>query len=256
MKKSLNSLIIAVFLIIGLGWYLSSAVKAATLQDAFQGQLNTVGSRSGFNTNQRNVEPIIGTVMSVALSFLGVIFLILMIFGGFLWMTAAGNDEKVKRAVQLIQAAILGLVIVVGAYAITVFILGRISKDLIPIGESGGISGGSYDGSSKSSSSGGNFCCVLYSTPAPVRTISGCTPYTEDNATNRDACAGSGDSEFLSSACPSGCPNAKKLGCCVFTNVPLDTACVASPDSATCLRDHPNGTFNSEECSPSLGCPP
>lgn len=111
--------------------------QALNLKDAFSdsGPLGQAGERSGFDIEQRSVEPIIGKVISVILSFLGVIFLILMIYGGYTWMTAMGNEEKVKKAQQLIQAAVLGLIVVVAAYAITIFVMDRFSQDLIDDGQ-------------------------------------------------------------------------------------------------------------------------
>jgi len=63
-----------------------------------------------------------GRVIGALLAFLGVIFLVLMIAGGIMWMTAAGNDSRVKTAQSLIRAAIIGLVIVLSSYAITTFV--------------------------------------------------------------------------------------------------------------------------------------
>lgn len=165
MSKKIKNLIITSSLVFGLVLFLAPQVKAATLKDAFQGQLGTVGTRSGFNTNQRNVEPIIGTLISVALSFLGVIFLILMIYGGYMWMSAAGNEEKAKKARALIQAAIIGLIVVVGAYAITVFVMARISKDLIPgSGSTAGTTatGDAYDPSKGDSATNAGGCCLIH----------------------------------------------------------------------------------------------
>jgi len=45
-----------------------------------------------------------------------------MIYGGFIWMIARGNEGEVTKAKDLIQAAIIGLVVVLAAYAITQFI--------------------------------------------------------------------------------------------------------------------------------------
>ncbi len=64
----------------------------------------------------------IGSIIGAILSFIGVIFLLLTIYGGFLWMTAAGNQEKIGKAKEILTGAIVGLVIVVAAYAITAFI--------------------------------------------------------------------------------------------------------------------------------------
>lgn len=63
-----------------------------------------------------------GRIIGTILSFLGIIFLVLMIAGGIMWMTAGGNDSKVATARNLIIAAVVGLIIVLSAYAITTFV--------------------------------------------------------------------------------------------------------------------------------------
>ena len=67
-----------------------------------------------------------GNIIGVVLSFVGVIFLLLMIFAGLTWMTASGNQEKITKAKDLMINAIIGLVIVLAAYAITVFVGNRL----------------------------------------------------------------------------------------------------------------------------------
>lgn len=64
----------------------------------------------------------VGTIVGIALSFVGVLFLILIIYAGIMWMTAAGNDQQVAKAKEIIIAAVIGLVIVLSAYGITMFI--------------------------------------------------------------------------------------------------------------------------------------
>ena len=64
----------------------------------------------------------IGTIIGVLLSFIGTIFFVLIIYGGFLWMTARGNEQNVTKAKDLITSAVIGLVIVLAAYAITSYI--------------------------------------------------------------------------------------------------------------------------------------
>lgn len=87
-------------------------------------RLQTVGTAAGYsaNTTESTVLEIVGTGISVGLSLLGVIFVILILIAGFNWMTAAGDEEKIKRAGQTIRAAIIGLLIVAGAFAIWLFI--------------------------------------------------------------------------------------------------------------------------------------
>lgn len=61
----------------------------------------------------------IGQIINAVLVFLGVIFLILMIYGGYIWMTARGNEQEVEKAKNIIKNALIGLVVVLAAYAIT-----------------------------------------------------------------------------------------------------------------------------------------
>jgi len=69
-----------------------------------------------------------GAVINVFLSLLGIIFLILILYGGFLWMTAAGNEEKIKKATQVIGRAVIGIIIVAMAYGITYFVLQAVTN--------------------------------------------------------------------------------------------------------------------------------
>lgn len=255
MNKKFKNLIIAPLFLVGLFLFSAPVVRAANLQDAFQGQLSTVGSRGGFDTSKRDVNPIIGTLISVILSFLGVIFLILMVYGGYMWMTAAGNEEKAKKARALIQAAVLGLIVVVGAYAMTIFVMSRIAKDLIP--ESGGVSSGSYDATSTSSGSssststsgGGNStvgCCkvvLISSTECYSLTEATCTESYGDGAS------------FVAGTCNqvAGCPGYKDdtigaSGCCYTSGTPGACATVDN-------LDYCEGTFfEGKNCSEASDC--
>ena len=57
------------------------------------------------------------------LGLLGIIAVIMVLIGGFQWMTAAGNQEKVEKAKKVISAAIVGLIIILLAWAIVNFVL-------------------------------------------------------------------------------------------------------------------------------------
>jgi len=72
--------------------------------------------------NQNFLATKAGEVIGMILSFVGVIFLALVIYGGITWMTAGGNDQKVEKAKTIIIDATIGLIIVLSAYAITSFI--------------------------------------------------------------------------------------------------------------------------------------
>ena len=65
----------------------------------------------------------LGGFINILLSFLGVLFLVLIIYGGFMWMTAQGNETQVEKAKKIIVNSVFGVVIVMLAYAITFFVL-------------------------------------------------------------------------------------------------------------------------------------
>ena len=75
---------------------------------------------------------IVGRIIRVALGLLGIIFVGLTTYGGFLWMTSGGNEENVKKAKTLITNGIIGLLIIVTAYAITYFVTRSIAETVLP----------------------------------------------------------------------------------------------------------------------------
>lgn len=182
-----------------------------------------------------------------------------------MWMTAAGNEEKAKKARQLIQAAIIGLIIVVGAYAITVFVMARISKDLITGSASGGsdvTSGGSYDGSGKSDSAGSGAlgCCVNYpEVQVPMSGAPDCTDMPDDTncgppLLNFTFYGG------VSCADVPACNGDITGGCCV-NNVtvipgPLTYECSYVTSIDLCGPPLADPVFHPGSlCTPAIGCP-
>jgi len=98
-----------------------------------------LGASSGLG--QASVGSIIATIIKAALGFLAAIFLVLMIVAGFQWMTASGNEAQVKKAVETIKTAVIGLVIVLAAYAITYFIFKYLPFSGSGVGGNGGVGG-------------------------------------------------------------------------------------------------------------------
>ena len=60
-------------------------------------------------------------LVNVLLGFLGIIAVIIILWGGFKWMTAAGNEENVREARNVIVAGIIGLGIIIASYSIAWF---------------------------------------------------------------------------------------------------------------------------------------
>ena len=77
---------------------------------------------------EENLPVVIGKIVGIALGLLGLILVIYLIIGGVMWMTSGGNEDRVKRAQSLIRNAIIGLVVVVLAYALAYFITERFAE--------------------------------------------------------------------------------------------------------------------------------
>jgi hypothetical protein len=73
-----------------------------------------------------NLKTSLGNVIKTVLGFMGIIAVGLVIYGGIVWMTAAGDDGKIEDAKKIIYSAILGLIIILFSYAITTFVLGAV----------------------------------------------------------------------------------------------------------------------------------
>lgn len=83
--------------------------------------LKDAGSAAGIQS-YRDPELIVGNAIGVALSVIGALFLVLMVYAGFLWMTARGEESQIDKARKIIVGTAIGLFIVITAYAITVLV--------------------------------------------------------------------------------------------------------------------------------------
>lgn len=91
------------------------------------GQLDTTdlgleyGEETGLTST--DVRTTTASIINVALGLLGMIAVVIFVYGGFLWMTAAGNDEQVGKAKTMMIQAVVGMAIILSAYAIVNFVV-------------------------------------------------------------------------------------------------------------------------------------
>lgn len=102
-------------------------VHAVGLQNA-AGELQKVGEPAFGAKTATSLPELVGKYIRIFLGFLGVIFAVLMIYGGYTWMTSFGNEQKVTRGKDLIIDATIGLVIILAAYAISSFVVTELIK--------------------------------------------------------------------------------------------------------------------------------
>lgn len=92
--------------------------------------LYTTADQAGFETNVDGdvlIDSLIAKIILIILTWVGVLFFVLIVFGGFSWMIAEGNQDKIKKAKGVLLNAIVGLIITLAAYAITSFIVERLN---------------------------------------------------------------------------------------------------------------------------------
>lgn len=77
-------------------------------------------------TDETTLTQYMSQIINVFFGLLGTIFIFLMVYAGYTWMTAAGEADKVKTAGHIIKVAIIGLIVTVGSYAIWQFLFVRL----------------------------------------------------------------------------------------------------------------------------------
>lgn len=86
--------------------------------------LKDIARQSSYGSATSNtLSETVGKIIKIVLGLLGVVFLALTVYAGVLWMTAAGEEDKVKEAMNILKTSIIGLVIILAAYSITYFVL-------------------------------------------------------------------------------------------------------------------------------------
>ena len=111
-------------LVFGFGVIGNSLAASSTVGIGQAGEnLKGVAGETGL---KGDLSTALGSVIQGVLSILGTIFFIMMVYAGVLWTSARGNEDQVTKAKDIITAAIIGLVITMGAFAITVFVSSRL----------------------------------------------------------------------------------------------------------------------------------
>lgn len=132
LSKIILLLIVGVF---ALGLVGVAPVQAQDLID--QTAFEAFAEEAGFS-GTTDIRVIVARLIRTAISFAGLVLVVYIMYGGFLWMTAGGEAEKIKKARGTIINAIIGIVIVFSSWAITTFII----SSLVGAVTGGGAAGG------------------------------------------------------------------------------------------------------------------
>lgn len=102
--------------------------------------LQPIGEELGMPAT--DIRVIAARIIRTALGFLGIVALVLILYGGFVWMTAGGNEENIQKAKKILTNAAIGLIIILSAYAIASFVIRALTQATTGGGGGGGEGGG------------------------------------------------------------------------------------------------------------------
>jgi hypothetical protein len=85
------------------------------------GTLNTLTNQAGYKVvqGQTFIDTLTGEIIALVLGFVGALFLGFIVYSGFQWMSAGGNEEVVSKAKKRVASSIIGFGIIFFAFIIS-----------------------------------------------------------------------------------------------------------------------------------------
>jgi hypothetical protein len=103
--------------------FILTAYPALAQIDASTTGLSASGGAAGFGQTATDLPIVIGQIIAALVGLLGILLAIYMIYGGVLWLTAAGDTDKVAKAQHIITNTVIGILIVLVSFTTTTFII-------------------------------------------------------------------------------------------------------------------------------------
>ncbi len=103
-------------------------VSAQTAQDLANEGLDSAATTATLQAG--DLPTTIGAIVGVLLSVLGVVFLVIVIYGGITWMTAGGDEKKVEKGRKMLIEGAIGMLICVSAYSLSVYVVQKITSSI------------------------------------------------------------------------------------------------------------------------------
>jgi cysteine-rich repeat protein len=129
-KNRLLSLLIIVGLGVALGLLFVTPALAETLtaNQMFGGDSETFAASSGLASG--SLVLMIARAIRTFLGFLGIVAVIVVLYAGFLWVTAGGEEEKIAKAKKVLKNGLIGLLIMLSSFTIAQFVLSRLTSSI------------------------------------------------------------------------------------------------------------------------------
>lgn len=128
-QKLISAMITVAFVLMGLG---GMAAQNASAQSFTPGDTTSALDIAGkaapniASTDNDQIFTTIGNIVNILLGLLGIVFFILILYAGFIWMTARGDSAKVQKATTMLTQAVIGIIIILSAFAISNFALNQL----------------------------------------------------------------------------------------------------------------------------------
>lgn len=125
MIKKASKILLIIFFVFSL--LFCHSVLAASLGEL----LGQIGESAGYSdagdVDEDSIVIALAKIINILLGFLAVIFVILIVYAGFLWMTAGGKEEQVGTAKKILIRSLIGVIIILGSYIAAWFVMSKLS---------------------------------------------------------------------------------------------------------------------------------
>ncbi|NCN07113.1 Ig-like domain-containing protein [Candidatus Falkowbacteria bacterium] len=122
-SKIAKKMILASFLVVFLVLILPNVGLAQTTADNRFG----LADAASIGLGQTDLRVAIVRIIQIILSFVGIIAVIMVLYGGFIWMTSGGDPAKIEKAKKILINTIIGIIVILSSYIITAFIIGALT---------------------------------------------------------------------------------------------------------------------------------
>jgi hypothetical protein len=124
----------------GGGWLAPESALAQSIADPSSSlQTGLAAIEQPLGLTSADIRLVVAKIIRTALGLLGIVALVLMLYAGYLWMTAGGNEDQIDTAKKFLLNSAIGLVIILSAYAIASFVISKLVGATTGTGETGGI---------------------------------------------------------------------------------------------------------------------
>ncbi|HBU07321.1 MAG TPA: hypothetical protein DEB09_04540 [Candidatus Magasanikbacteria bacterium] len=103
----------------------------SSMAEQIKGQIQVGAEYGAGMTGKADPRRMVENIITILLGLVGTIFMVYLVAGGYWYITSQGEEERQKKALKTIQATIIGLVIVLAAYSITIYVGSKVKEAVV-----------------------------------------------------------------------------------------------------------------------------